>query len=62
MNGPDVAPSYGEIFARLIIYGVTLLHHTEEKVWLMPIGHLMDRWEIYKQFNGLAKPKRDHFN
>lgn len=24
----------------------------------MPLGHLLDQWEIYKQFNGLAKPKR----
>ena len=24
----------------------------------MPIGHLLDQWEIYKQFNGLAKPRR----
>jgi len=23
----------------------------------MPIGHLLDQWEIYKQFNGMAKPK-----
>ena len=26
-------------------------------MWLMPIGHLLDQWEIYKQFNGMAKPK-----
>ncbi len=24
----------------------------------MPIGHLLDQWEIYKQFNGIAKPKQ----
>ncbi len=23
----------------------------------MPIGHLLDQWEIYKQFNGITKPK-----
>ena len=45
----------------MIFYGVTLLHRTEEEVWLMPIGHLLDQWEIYKQFNGLAKPKRERF-
>lgn len=27
----------------------------------MPIGHLLDQWEVYKQFNGMAKPKREHF-
>ena len=25
----------------------------------MPLGHLLDQWEIYKQFNGLAKSKRE---
>jgi len=59
INGSDT--SDGEIFARLIFYGVTLLNRTEDEVWLMPIGHLLDQWEIYKQFNGLAKPMRDHF-
>ena len=23
----------------------------------MPIGALMDQWEIYRQFNGLSKPR-----
>ena len=27
---------------------------TEEEVWLIPLWHLLDQWEIYKQFNGLA--------
>jgi hypothetical protein len=27
----------------------------------MPIGHLLDQWEIHKQFTGLAKPKLHHF-
>ena len=27
----------------------------------MPIGDLLDQWEIYKQFNGISKPKREHF-
>jgi len=48
------------LFARLIFYGVSLLQRTEQEVWLMPIGHLLDQWEIYKQFNGLAKPKREY--
>ena len=25
----------------------------------MPLGHLLDQIEIYKQFHGLAKPKQD---
>jgi len=25
----------------------------------MPIGELLDQWEIHKQFNGLEKPKRE---
>ena len=45
----------------MLFYGVTLLNRTEEEVWLMPLGHLLDQWEIYKQFNCLSKPKRDHF-
>jgi len=27
----------------------------------MPFGSLLDQWEAYKQFNGMAKPKREHF-
>jgi hypothetical protein len=27
----------------------------------MPLGDLLDQWEIYKQFHGLAKPKREVF-
>jgi hypothetical protein len=27
---------------------------------MMPIGHLLDQWEVYKQFHGLAKPKREY--
>ena len=44
-----------EIFARLIFYGTTLLGRSEKEVWLMPLGHLLDQWEIYKQFHGIAK-------
>ncbi len=49
-----------ESFARLIFYGVSLLHRTEQEVWLMPLGHLLDQWEVYKQFHGLVKPKREY--
>lgn len=27
----------------------------------MPIGHLLDQWECYKQFHGMAKAKREWF-
>ena len=27
----------------------------------MPIGGLLDQWEIHKQFNGITKPKRELF-
>jgi len=27
----------------------------------MPLGELLDQWEIHKQFEGLAKPKRELF-
>jgi len=45
----------------LIFYGVSLLGRAEAEVWLMPLGHLLDQWEIYKQFNGLAKPRIEHY-
>jgi len=49
------------LFARLLYYGVTQLHRLEIDVWLMPIGDLLDQWEIHKQFTGMAKPKREYF-
>lgn len=27
----------------------------------MPFGSLLDQWEVYKQFNGMIKPKREYF-
>jgi len=50
-----------ETFARLLFYGVTLLGRAEREVWLMPLGALLDQWEIYKQFHGLAKAKEEVF-
>ncbi len=47
------------MFARLIFYGVTLLGRAEREVWLMPIGALLDQWEVYRQFHNLAKPRRE---
>jgi hypothetical protein len=27
----------------------------------MPLGHLLDQWEVYRQYHGMAKPKREWF-
>ncbi len=50
-----------ETFARLLFFGVTLLGRSEREVWLMPLGALLDQWEVYKQFNGLAKAKSESY-
>ncbi|WP_231512536.1 MULTISPECIES: hypothetical protein [Bacillaceae] len=49
------------MFIRLIYYGTALLNRSEDEVWLMPLGYLMDLWECHKQFNGIAKPRKDVF-
>ena len=49
-----------ETFARLLFYGVTLLGRSERDVWLMPLGALLDQWEVYKQFHGMAKMKGEY--
>ena len=36
-----------------------MLGRAEDEVWLMPLGHLLDQWEIYKQFNGMVKAKQE---
>jgi len=46
-----------ELFIRLIYYGTVHLNRSEEETWMMPIGQLVDFWEIHRQFLGLAKPK-----
>lgn len=46
------------MFTRLLFYGTALLNRTEDEVWNMPIGLLLDLWECHRQYNGLAKPKR----
>ena len=46
-----------ETFARLLFYGVTLLGREEREVWLMPLGALLDQWEVYRQVNGVSKPR-----
>jgi hypothetical protein len=27
----------------------------------MPLGHLLDQWECYKQFNSMTKATREHY-
>lgn len=50
-----------ETFTRLLFYGVTLLGRSEREVWLMPLGALLDQWEVYKQFHGLSKAKSESY-
>ena len=50
-----------ETFTRLLFYGVTLLGRPEREVWLMPLGALLDQWEVYKQYHGLAKVKVEYY-
>ncbi|MEA4948166.1 MAG: hypothetical protein VB068_00720 [Petrimonas sp.] len=45
------------MFARLIFYGVSLLGQPEREVWLMPLGSLLDQWEVYRQVKGIASVK-----
>lgn len=54
-------PTDGELFTRLLYYGISLLHLTMDEFWLMPFGLLLDLWECHKQYQGLAKPKREIF-
>jgi hypothetical protein len=49
------------LFARLLYYGVTQLGRPEKEVRLMPIGELLDQWEIHRQFTGMAEPVRERF-
>ena len=50
-----------ETFTRLLFYGVTLLGRPEREVWLIPLGALLDQWEVYQQFHGLAKAKTETY-
>nr|DAO88882.1 MAG TPA: hypothetical protein [Caudoviricetes sp.] len=47
-----------ELFTRLLYYGMAHLSLSQDEVWLMPFGLLMDLWECHKQFMGIAKPKQ----
>lgn len=33
------------------------LHLSQDEVWLMPFGLLLDLWECHRQYNGISKPK-----
>lgn len=48
-----------ELFTRLLYYGLAHLNLSQDEVWLMPFGLLLDLWECHRQYNGIAKPKRD---
>ena len=48
-----------ELFTRLLYYGLAHLNLTQDEVWLMPFGLLLDLWECHRQYNGIAKPKRE---
>lgn len=54
-------PSNDELFTRLLYYGIGQLHLSWDEFWLMPFGLLLDLWECHKQYNGISKPKREHF-
>jgi hypothetical protein len=49
------------MFSRFEFIGVTLLCRSYDEVMVMPVGHFLDQWEIYRQFNGLAKPESETF-
>lgn len=50
-----------ELFTRLLYYALAHLNLTQTEFWLMPFGLLLDLWECDRQYNGLAKPKRERF-
>ena len=47
------------MFTRLLYYGISQLHLTQDEVWLMPFGLLLDLWECHKQYSGMAVSKRE---
>ena len=60
-NAPGVTVSDAELFTRLLYYGLAHLHLSQDEVWLMPFGLLLDLWECHKQYNGRATPAREHY-
>jgi hypothetical protein len=49
------------LFTRLLYLGTVHLNRTETETWLTPIGLLLDLWECHRQYNGWARPQREHF-
>jgi len=49
------------MFTRLLYYGIAHLNLSQEEVWLMPFGLLLDLIECHKQYFGIAKPKKEVF-
>jgi hypothetical protein len=47
------------LFTRLLYYGTTQLGFTQDEVWLMPVGLLLDLWECHREFLGLSAGRRD---
>ena len=45
----------------LLYIGLSRLHLTQEEVWQMPFGLLLDLWECEKQYRGISKPKVEVF-
>lgn len=56
-----VTVSDAELFTQLLYYGLAHLHLSQDEVWLMPFGLLLDLWECHKQYNGQASPAREHY-
>lgn len=48
-----------ELFTRLLYYGLAHLNLTQDEVWLIPFGLLLDLWECHRQYNGITRPKRE---
>jgi hypothetical protein len=40
-----------------LYYGLAHLNLTQDEVWLMPFGLLLDLWECHKQYHGISKKK-----
>ncbi|MEE0873814.1 MAG: hypothetical protein UIH27_10200 [Ruminococcus sp.] len=49
------------MFTRLLYYGIAHLNLSQNEVWLMPFGLLLDLVECHKQYHGITKPKRELF-
>jgi hypothetical protein len=49
------------LFTRLLYYGIAHLNLSQNEVWLMPFGLLLDLVECHKQYHGMAKPKRENY-